>query len=185
MYVAPFNIPNLRIEQRKTSSAEDMARKNSTNSMSTTVSAENMARKNSMITMFRWFSSSNNDNSNFLKVTNTFTSRRLSDNTLMTPKIRVAPSCESSPGATPGDGLPIRRHSSTGPQDRRGSNINLSPPLGGMPITSSSVPYLVSSSMNSIRGSRRPSVSSTSSQQGLLQQVGSSMYQFFNKQFDG
>ncbi|XP_061943452.1 SCY1-like protein 2 isoform X1 [Apis cerana] len=175
MYVAPFNIPNLRIEQRKTSSAEDMARKNSTNSMSTTVSAENMARKNSMITMFRWFSSSNNDNSNFLKVTNTFTSRRLSDNTLMTPKIRVAPSCESSPGATPGDGLPIRRHSSTGPQDRRGSNINLSPPLGGMPITSSSVPYLVSSSMNSIRGSRRPSVSSTSSQQGLLQQVGSSM----------
>lgn len=79
--------------------------------------------------MFRWFSSSNNDNSNFLKVTNTFTSRRLSDNTLMTPKIRVAPSCESSPGATPGDGLPIRRHSSTGPQDRRGSNINLSPPL--------------------------------------------------------
>lgn len=48
---------------------------------------------------------------------------------------------------------------------------------GGMPITSSSVPYLLSSSLNSIRGSRRPSVSSTSSQQGigLLQQVGSSM----------
>jgi len=46
-----------------------------------------------------------------------------------------------------------------------------------MPITSSSVPYLLSSSLNSIRGSRRPSVSSTSSQQGLglLQQVGSSM----------
>lgn len=30
MNVAPFNIPNLRIDQRKTSSAEDMARKNST-----------------------------------------------------------------------------------------------------------------------------------------------------------
>lgn len=30
MHVAPFNIPNLRIEQRKTSSAEDMVRKNST-----------------------------------------------------------------------------------------------------------------------------------------------------------
>lgn len=29
MHAAPFNIPNLRIEQRKTSSAEDMARKNS------------------------------------------------------------------------------------------------------------------------------------------------------------
>lgn len=30
MHVPPFNIPNLRIDQRKTSSAEDMARKNST-----------------------------------------------------------------------------------------------------------------------------------------------------------
>lgn len=29
MHVPPFNIPNLRIDQRKTSSAEDMARKNS------------------------------------------------------------------------------------------------------------------------------------------------------------
>ncbi|XP_076764256.1 SCY1-like protein bma isoform X2 [Xylocopa sonorina] len=178
MYVAPFNIPNLRIEQRKTSSAEDMVRKNSISSMSTTASAENMARKDSMSAMLRWFSSSNSDNNNFLKVANTFTSRRLSENTLITPKIRVAPSCESSPGGTPGDGLPLRRHSSTGSQDRRGSSINLSPPLGGgMPTTSSSVPYLFSSSMNSIRGSRRPSVSSTSSQHGtgLLQQVGSSL----------
>ncbi|KAK1118524.1 hypothetical protein K0M31_014833 [Melipona bicolor] len=205
MYVAPFNIPNLRIEQRKTSSAEDMARKNSTSKnkrvrlvyliTSEYVHTDDLKSIPSFFGRFdvndsfsgkhgekelddKWFSSSNNDNSNFLKVANTFTSRRLSDNTLMTPKIRVAPSCESSPGVTPGDGLPIRRHSSTGPQDRRGSNINLSPLLGGgMPVTSSSVPYLVSSSMNSIRGSRRPSVSSTSSQQGtgLLQQVGSSM----------
>lgn len=30
MNAPPFNIPNLRVEQRKTSSAEDMARKNST-----------------------------------------------------------------------------------------------------------------------------------------------------------
>ena len=30
MHVPPFNIPGLRIDQRKTSSAEDMARKNST-----------------------------------------------------------------------------------------------------------------------------------------------------------
>lgn len=29
MNAPPFNIPNLRIDQRKTSSAEDMARKNS------------------------------------------------------------------------------------------------------------------------------------------------------------
>jgi len=75
-----------------------------------------------------WFTSSSTNDSNFLRVANTFTSRRLSDNTLITPKIRVAPSCASSPGGTPGGGLPIRRHSSTGPQERRGSNINLSPP---------------------------------------------------------
>ncbi|XP_026830100.1 SCY1-like protein 2 isoform X2 [Ooceraea biroi] len=178
VHVPAFNIPNLRIEQRKTSSAEDMARKNSIGSIST-ASAENMARKSSMTAMFgNWFTSASANDSNFLRVANTFTSRRLSDNTLMTPKIRIAPSCASSPGGTPGGGLPIRRHSSTGPQERRGSNINLSPPTGGgMPITSSSVPYLLSSSLNSIRGSRRPSVSSTSSQQGigLLQQVGSSM----------
>ncbi|XP_043493375.1 SCY1-like protein 2 isoform X1 [Polistes fuscatus] len=173
MHVPPFNIPNLRIDQRKTSSAEDMARKNSMTEPDRTASAENMARKNSIISNFGgWFTSTVND-SNFLKVHNAFTSRRLSDNTLMTPKIRVAPSCASSPGGTPGGGLPIRRHST---QERRGSTINLSPPTGGgMPITSSSVPYLLSSSMNSVRGSRRPSVSSTSSQQGLLHQVGTSM----------
>nr|XP_012222522.1 PREDICTED: uncharacterized protein LOC105672251 [Linepithema humile] len=136
-----------------------------------------------------WFtsSSSNNGSNNFLRVATTFTSRRLSDNTLVTPKIRVAPSCASSPGGSPGSSLPIRRHSSTGPQERRASNINLSPPTAyngsGMPITSSSVPYLLSTSLNSIRGSRRPSVSSASSQPGgILQQVGSSMYQFFNRQ---
>ncbi|KAK2586480.1 hypothetical protein KPH14_010749 [Odynerus spinipes] len=184
VHVQSFNIPNLRIDQRKTSSAEDMARKNSMTGPDRTASAENMARKNSMLASFGgWFTSTVND-SNFLKVHNAFTSRRLSDNTLMTPKIRVAQSCASSPGGTPGGGLPARRHSSTGSQERRGSNINLSPPTGdGMPTTSNSVPYLLSSSMNSIRGSRRPSVLSTSSQQGsgLLQQVGSSMYQFFNK----
>ncbi|XP_017884466.1 SCY1-like protein 2 isoform X2 [Ceratina calcarata] len=167
MYIAQFNIPTLRTDQRKTFSAENMARKNSLNSMSTTASAENMTKRGSVGgAIMQWFSSTSNDN--FLRVTaNPFTNRRLSDNTLTTPKIRIAPSCESSPGGTPGDGLPFRRHSSIGSQDRRGSSINLSPPLGGgMPVTSSSVPYLFSSSMNSIRGSRRPSVSSTSSQQG-------------------
>ncbi|XP_076686183.1 SCY1-like protein bma isoform X2 [Andrena cerasifolii] len=188
MYTQPFNIPNLRIEQRKTSSAEDMARNSSIGSMSMTASAENMPRKTSGSGMFSWFSRSNND-SNYLKVANTFTSRRLSDHVLMAPKTHLTQSCASSPGVSSGDGFLIRRHSSFGPQDRRGSSMNLSPPTGGgMPITSSSVPYLVSSSMNnSIRGSKRASVSSTSSQQGgvgLLQQVGSNMYQFFNKQFD-
>ncbi|KAL7299113.1 hypothetical protein TKK_0008194 [Trichogramma kaykai] len=148
-----------------------------TTSMRTTTTIANV-RTRAAGMLGSWFygsTSSANADSNFLRVANTFTSRRLSDNTLMTPKIRIAPSCASSPGGTPGGGLPIRRHSSTGPQERRGSNINLSPPTGGMPITSSSVPYLLTSSMSSIRNSRRPSVSSTSSQQGLLQQFGSGM----------
>lgn len=77
-----------------------------------------------------WFFSAapSSSDSNFLRVVNAFPNRRLSDNTLMTPKIRIAPSCASSPGGTPGGGLPIRRHSSIGAQERRGSTINLSPP---------------------------------------------------------
>ncbi|XP_068901377.1 SCY1-like protein 2 isoform X4 [Tenebrio molitor] len=192
MHVPPFNIPNLRIEQRKTSSAEDMARKNSTGGM----------------LGGWWFGGSpSSPDSNFLRVVNAFPNRRLSDNTLMTPKIRIAPSCASSPGGTPGGGLPIRRHSSIGPQERRGSTVNLSPPTGAigyssvsregsslsvpstylarsmiggsMPNTSSSVPFLLSSSMQSIR-SRRPSAVLGGSQgSGLLQQLGSGMYQLF------
>ncbi|CAK1588685.1 unnamed protein product [Parnassius mnemosyne] len=169
MNAPPFNIPNLRVEQRKTSSAEDMARKNS---VSTGIG--------------QWFfgssNSTNNDN-NFLRVGSAFPNRRLSDNTLMTPKIRIAPSCASSPGGTPGgnSGLPTRRHSSIGPQERRGSAVNLSPPTGGsMPNTSSSVPFLLTSSMQSIR-SRRPSACITGSQgSGILQQLSSGMYQLFS-----
>ncbi|CAH1102136.1 unnamed protein product [Psylliodes chrysocephalus] len=115
MHVPPFNIPNLRIEQRKTSSAEDMARKNSTGTRG-------------MLGSWWFGGSPSSPDSNFLRVVNAFPNRRLSDNTLMTPKIRVAPSCASSPGGTPGGGLPIRRHSSIGPQERRGSTVNLSPP---------------------------------------------------------
>uniref|UniRef100_A0A1B0FF22 Protein kinase domain-containing protein n=1 Tax=Glossina morsitans morsitans TaxID=37546 RepID=A0A1B0FF22_GLOMM len=111
--IPPFNIPNLRIDQRKTSSAEDMARKNSGGS--------------GMLGGW-WFGGPASPDSNFLRVANAFPNRRLSDNTLMTPKIRIAPSCASSPGGTPGSGLPTRRHSSIGPQERRGSTINLSPP---------------------------------------------------------
>lgn len=74
-----------------------------------------------------WFSGSpSGSDSNFLRVVSSFPNRRLSDNMLNTPKIRVAPSCASSPGSTPvGTGLPIRRHSNV---ERRGSTINLSPP---------------------------------------------------------
>lgn len=39
----PFNIPNLRVEQRKTSSAEDMARKNSIAAPITTTAASSAA----------------------------------------------------------------------------------------------------------------------------------------------
>ncbi|XP_026682592.1 uncharacterized protein LOC103513646 [Diaphorina citri] len=168
MHVPPFNIPNLRIEQRKTSSAEDMQRKNSTDSG---------------ILGGWWYGiSPSSPDSNFLRVANALPNmRRLSDNTLMTPKIRIAPSCASSPGGTPGGGLPTRRHSSIGPQERRGSSsVNLSPPTlarsmigGSMPNTSSSVPFLSfgGGSMQSIR-SRRPSQCSNSS---LLQQLGSGM----------
>lgn len=75
-----------------------------------------------------FFGSPSSPDSNFLRVANAFPNRRLSDNTLMTPKIRIASSCASSPGGTPSGGLPIRRHSSIGPQERRGSAMNLSPP---------------------------------------------------------
>ncbi|CAA9997452.1 unnamed protein product, partial [Nesidiocoris tenuis] len=141
-----------------------------------------------------WFGGSpSSPDSNFLRVVNAFPNRRLSDNTLMTPKIRIAPSCASSPGGTPGTpgsgGLPIRRHSSIGPQERRGSTINLSPPTlarsmigGSMPNTSSSVPFLLSSSMQSIR-SRRPSAClSSSGGSGLLQQLGSGMVRQLSSQ---
>lgn len=47
-----------------------------------------------------WFGGGpSSPDSNYLRVANAaFPNRRLSDNTLMTPKIRIAPSCASSPG---------------------------------------------------------------------------------------
>ncbi|XP_059055324.1 SCY1-like protein 2 [Achroia grisella] len=200
MQAPPFNIPNLRVEQRKTSSAEDMARKNSVTAPSATGSVGGF-RSTGIGQWFFGSSNSTNNDSNFLRVANAFPNRRLSDNTLMTPKIRIAPSCASSPGGTPGGstGLPARRHSSIGPQERRGSAVNLSPPTayqyrgrggsgsslsvpstsqcvgGSMPNTSSSVPFLLTSSMQSIR-SRRPSTCLSNSQgSGLLQQLSSGM----------
>ncbi|XP_041986366.1 SCY1-like protein 2 [Aricia agestis] len=202
----PFNIPNLRVEQRKTSSAEDMARKNSIAGSAPKPPTSNTGSVGGFKStgIGQWFfgsnNSTNNDN-NFLRVASAFPNRRLSDNTLMTPKIRIAPSCASSPGGTPGgsSGLPTRRHSSIGPQERRGSAVNLSPPTayqyrgrggsgsslsvpstshcggGSMPNTSSSVPFLLTSSMQSIR-SRRPSACLSGSQgSGILQQLSSGM----------
>ncbi|XP_053956148.1 SCY1-like protein 2 [Anastrepha ludens] len=139
--------------------------------------------------------------SNFPRAANAFPNWRLLDNTLMRPKTRIAPSCASSSGGMPGSGLPTRRHSSIGPKERRGSIINLSPPTygfgarggsgsrfsvpsssayvgGSMPNTSSSLPFLLSSSMPSIR-SRLTSTVHTSgplgSGSGILQQLGSGM----------
>ncbi|XP_072159341.1 SCY1-like protein 2 isoform X2 [Bemisia tabaci] len=127
MNVAPFSIPNVRVEQRKTSSAEDMARKNSGDS--------------GMLGSWWNRTSPSSPDSNYLRVHNAYTNRRLSDNTLMAPKIKIAPSCASSPGGpgSPGGPLPIRRHSSFGPQERRGSTVNLSPP-SGIHYRSSSIP---------------------------------------------
>ncbi|CAH1647542.1 unnamed protein product [Spodoptera littoralis] len=183
MNAPPFNIPNLRVDQRKTSSAEDMARKNSMSGPPPTAvpSTSGSVGGFKSTGIGQWFfgsSNSTNTDNNFLRVSSAFPNRRLSDNTLMTPKIRIAPSCASSPGGTPGgtSGLPTRRHSSIGPQERRGSAVNLSPPTGGsMPNTSSSVPFLLTSSMQSIR-SRRPSACLSGSQgSGLLQQISSGM----------
>ncbi|CAK1554929.1 unnamed protein product [Leptosia nina] len=127
----PFNIPNLRVEQRKTSSAEDMARRNSaaTVSQPASVSGSVSALRSRLGQWIFGSNNSTNNDGNFLRVANILPNRRLSDNTLMTPKIRIAPSCASSPGGTPGTaGLPSRRHSSIGPQERRLSTANLSPP---------------------------------------------------------
>ncbi|XP_053624423.1 SCY1-like protein 2 isoform X3 [Plodia interpunctella] len=199
MNVPPFNIPNLRVEQRKTSSAEDMARKNSMSGPSGTGSVGGGFKSTGIGQWFFGSNNSTNNDNNFLRVASAFPNRRLSDNTLMTPKIRIAPSCASSPGGTPGgnSGLPTRRHSSIGPQERRGSAVNLSPPTGyqsrgrggsgsslsvpsasqcvggSMPNTSSSVPFLLTSSMQSIR-SRRPSTCNSQGS-GILQQLSSGM----------
>ncbi|XP_022121507.2 SCY1-like protein 2 [Pieris rapae] len=174
----PFNIPNLRVEQRKTSSAENMVRRGSAATVSQPASVSGSV--NALRRLGQWIFGSNNstnNDGNFLRVTSILPNRRLSDNTLMTPKIRIAPSCASSPGGTPGGtaGLPSRRHSSIGPQERRLSTANLSPPTharhprgrgsgsslsvpstsrvggGSMPNTSSSVPFLANASC------RRPS----------------------------
>lgn len=113
MNVQQFNIPNLRIDQRKTSSAEDMARKNSTGTRRGIGPARRVHALICVVVLWLdnpfvtgsgalgswWFGGSpSSPDSNFLRVVNAFPNRRLSDNTLMTPKIRIAPSCASSPG---------------------------------------------------------------------------------------
>ncbi|XP_039763689.1 SCY1-like protein 2 [Pararge aegeria] len=200
----PFNIPNLRVEKRKTSSAENMARKNSVNVPQTSTSNTGSVTSG-FKNLGQWFFGSNNSTQNegnqFLQVAQVYSNRRLSDNTMLAPKIKIAPSCASSPGGTPGgaSGLPSRRHSSIGPQERRSSAVNLSPPTahqnrgrggsgsslsvpstshcvgGSMPNTSSSVPFLLTSSMQSIRSRRQSAAMSASQGSGILQQLSSGM----------
>ncbi|XP_043194067.1 SCY1-like protein 2 isoform X6 [Amphibalanus amphitrite] len=81
--------------------------------------------------------------SNLLRVHSAMIGRRLSDNELLNPpKIRVGSySCGSSASDLRVGVLPIRRHSSTGPNERRQSVFSISPPTcGSMPNTSLSVP---------------------------------------------
>lgn len=73
--------------------------------------------------------------SHLLRVQSAFIGRRLSDNELMMPpKIRVAHSSASSPGETSTGSLPIRRHSSIGPERRGSTCANLSPPTVSMGV---------------------------------------------------
>ncbi|XP_043194063.1 uncharacterized protein LOC122366183 isoform X2 [Amphibalanus amphitrite] len=117
-----FHIPNLRVEfRRKTNSAEDFSRKSSGSAGSCPSSPD----------------------SNLLRVHSAMIGRRLSDNELLNPpKIRVGSySCGSSASDLRVGVLPIRRHSSTGPNERRQSVFSISPPTcGSMPNTSLSVP---------------------------------------------
>ncbi|CAL4073185.1 unnamed protein product, partial [Meganyctiphanes norvegica] len=165
MNLSPFNspaLPNVRMQDsRMHSSAEDF-----------------MARRAS--------SGPSSPDSHLLRVNSAFIGRRLSDNELMvTPKVQIrvahSHSNASSPGTTPtGSGsLPIRRHSSIGPE-RRGSCVNLSPPTlarnlrfgsmnlkGGLASASKSVPMLLTPANIGNLGSRRPSACSISSFTGM------------------
>ncbi|XP_050361257.1 SCY1-like protein 2 [Nymphalis io] len=197
----PFSIPNLRVDRRKPSSTDEMDRKNAAAGPSTSKAASSTIGSTGIGQWFFGSNNSTNNDGNFLRVASVFPNRRLSDNTMIAPKIRIAPSCASSPGGTPGSasGLPTRRHSSIGPQERRGSAVNLSPPTvrqyrgrggsgsslsvpspshhvgGSMPNTSSSVPFLLTSSMQSVR-SRRPSAHLGGSQgSGILHHLSGGM----------
>ncbi|XP_037077025.1 SCY1-like protein 2 [Pollicipes pollicipes] len=106
-----FHIPNLRVEcRRKTNSAEDFSRKSSGSAGS---------------------SGPSSPDSNLLRVHSAMIGRRLSDNELLNPpKIRVGSySCGSSTSDLRVGQLPIRRHSSTCPSERRASVFSLSPPM--------------------------------------------------------
>ncbi|XP_068250884.1 LOW QUALITY PROTEIN: SCY1-like protein 2 [Palaemon carinicauda] len=156
MNLSPFSpVPNVRIQDpRMSSSAEDF-----------------LSRRGSSGIGFlgHSFSGPSSPDSHLLRVQSGFIGRRLSDNELMMPpKIRVAHSSASSPGETNTGSLPIRRHSSIGPERRGSTCMNLSPPTLSRALNSSisnaskSVPMLLTPPQAGL-GSRRPSVCSISS----------------------
>ncbi|XP_063594283.1 SCY1-like protein 2 [Penaeus indicus] len=165
MSLSPFSpVPNVKIQDpRMSSSAEDV-----------------LSRRGSSGIGFIGYSLSgpSSPDSHLLRVQSAFIGRRLSDNELMMPpKIRVAHSSASSPGETSTGSLPIRRHSSIGPERRGSTCANLSPPTvtGGrarslsssLANASKSVPMLLTPSPGSKMGSRRQSTCSISSIGGL------------------
>ncbi|XP_076052800.1 SCY1-like protein bma [Oratosquilla oratoria] len=159
MALSPFpsQVPNVRIQDsRMSSSAEDVVSRRGSSGIG--------------------YGPSSPD-SHLLRVQSAFIGRRLSDNELMMPpKIRVAPSAASSPGETSTGSLPIRRHSSIGPERRGSTCVNLSPPTvsperGSVPVTlgaamtstSKSVPLLLTPSTMASLNARRTSTCSISS----------------------
>ncbi|XP_071541659.1 SCY1-like protein 2 isoform X3 [Panulirus ornatus] len=119
MSLSPFSpVPNVKIhDTRMSSSAEDF-----------------LSRRGS--------SGPSSPDSHLLRVQSATIGRRLSDNELMMPpKIRVAHSSASSPGETTTGSLPIRRHSSIGPERRGSTCMNLSPPTPTRPRRSLDLHY--------------------------------------------
>ncbi|KAI9550555.1 hypothetical protein GHT06_005057 [Daphnia sinensis] len=177
-----FNIPFVKVEQRKTCSEENMIKTHSSNS------------------------GPGSPDSNYLRVAQSLAGRRLSDNSNSGNRGRPAPSSSIhlSPATCLSVGsLPTRRHSSIGSTDRRPSTANLLPPTislyslaksSGGPNGSTSVPMLSTGSISSFSGlsgltSRRPSMCpptfitgnrTTESGSSILQQIGSGVYQLFS-----
>jgi len=166
MHTPNFNIPFVKVEQRKTCSEENMIKTHS--------------------------SGPGSPDSNYLRVAQSLAGRRSSDNggargRPPSSSVHLSPATCLSVGS-----LPTRRHSSIG-SDRRPSTAHLVPPSGG-PHASNSVPILPTSSGSTFSAfgglsHRRPSMcppsfitgnSSAGTGSSLLQQIGSGVYQLFS-----
>nr|XP_045613476.1 uncharacterized protein LOC123767662 isoform X6 [Procambarus clarkii] len=170
MSLSPFSpVPNVKIhDTRMSSSAEDFLSRRGSSGIGY---------------MGYSFSGPSSPDSHLLRVQSATIGRRLSDNELMMPpKIRIGyNSSASSPGETSTGSLPIRRHSSIGPERRGSTCINLSPPTLSRTLTKSqsflknssianaskSVPMLLTPSPVSNLGSRRQSTCSIASLSGI------------------